>query len=148
MSEVYDVKNILVKSGAGNISLENIAKDLSSVKDEIDSDEIPFGSQVTKVCDVRISPLKPRLNLITCKLCGEGLKEPAISHVCKMSLGTLDNDTKNISHLENSGQGLNEGLSIKGEIDIDEIPFESEVSKEFLITVTPLAKSGVLSDHF
>ena len=51
--------------------------------------------------------------------------------VCKMTLGNWDNDTKNISHLENSEQGLNEGLSIKGEIDIYEIPFENQVSEEF-----------------
>ena len=48
-----------------------------------------------------------------------------------MALGNQDNDTMDVSHLENSEQGLNEGLSIKEEIDIDEIPFESQVSENF-----------------
>ena len=131
VSEVYDVKNVLVKSEAKNISLENTAKDLSSVKDEIDINEIPFESRVTEVYVVGNISVKSEFESCHCKLCGEGLKESEISHVCKMTLGNLDDDTKTVSHLENSEQGLNEGLSIKGEMDIDEIPYESQVSEKF-----------------
>ena len=130
VSEVYDVKNILVKSEAKNIShLETTEKDLSSVKDEIDIDEIPFESQVSEVHDVENISVKSEFESYHCKLCGEGLKESEISQVCKMT-GISDNDAKNVGHL-GSEQSLNEGLSIKEEIDIEEIPFESQVSEEF-----------------
>ena len=36
-----------------------------------------------------------------------------------------------LNHLEKIEQGLNEGFSVKEELDIDEIPFESQVSEEF-----------------
>ena len=53
MSEVYDVKNIFVKSEAKNISLlGNTEKDLSTVKDEIDI-EVPCESQVSEVYNVK-----------------------------------------------------------------------------------------------
>ena len=131
VSEVYDVKNILVKSEAKNISLENSAKDLSSVRAELDIDEIPFESKVPEVYIVENISVKSEFESYHGKLCGEGLKESKISHVCEMTLGNLDDDAKNVSHLENSEQCLNEGLSIKEEIDIDEIPFESQASEEF-----------------
>ena len=131
VSEVYDVKNVFVQSEAKNISLENTAKDLSSAKDEIDINEIPFESRVTKVYVVENTSVKSEFESYHCKLCGEGLKESEVSHVCKMKLGNLDDDTKNVSHLENSEQGLNERLSIKGEMDIDDIPYESQVSEKF-----------------
>ena len=83
------------------------------------------------VYDVKNISVKSEVETYHCKLCGEGLKESEINHVCKMILGNLDNDTKNVSHLESSEQSLNEGFSIKGGIDIDEIPFESKVSEEF-----------------
>ena len=133
VSEMYDVKNILVKSEAKNIShLENTEKDLLSIKDEIDIDEVPFESQVSEVYDVKNIVVKSEVESYRCKLCGEGLKgSECYSHVCKMALGNRDNDAKDFSHLENSEQGLNEELSIKEEMDIDEIPFESQVSEEF-----------------
>ena len=122
-----DVKNI------GR--LENIGKDLHegvSVKDEIDIEEVPFESQVSEVYDVKSVLGKSEVESYPCKLCGEGLKgSEYYYHVCQMALGNRDNDAKDFSHLENSEQGLNEGLSIKEEIDIDEIPFESQVSEEF-----------------
>ena len=124
VGEVCDVKNVLVKSEAKNINLENTAKDLSSVKDEIDINEIPFESRVTKVYVVENISVKSEFESYHCKLCGEGLKESEVSHVCKMTLGNLDDDTKNVNHLENSEQGFNEGLSIKREMDIDDIPYE------------------------
>ena len=132
VSEVYD-KNILVKSEAKNIGyLENTEKDLLSVKDEVDIDEVSFESQVSEVYDVKNILVKSEVESYQCKLCGEGLKgSECYSRVCKMALGNRDNDAKGFSHLENSEKSLNERLSIKEEIDIDEIPFESQVTEEF-----------------
>ena len=99
---MYDVKSILVISEAKNISPENTAKDLSSVKDEIDMNEIPFESQVSEVYDVKNILVKSEFQSHHCKLCGEGLKgSECYSHVCKIALGNLDNDAKDVSHLEN-----------------------------------------------
>ena len=125
--DLDDVKNVS--------RLENIGKDLhegASVKDEIDIDDVPFESQVSEVYDVKSVLVKSEVESYPCKLCGEGLKgSECNSHVCIMALGNLDNDAKDVSHLENSEQGLNEELSIKEEIDIEEIPFASQVSEEF-----------------
>ena len=103
VSEVFDVKNILVKSGAKNIShLENTKKDLLSIKDEIDIEEVPFESQVSEVYDVKSVLVKSEVESYPCKLCGEGLKgSECYSHVCKMALRNRDNDAKDVSHLEN-----------------------------------------------
>ena len=115
--------------------LENSEQSLNeglSIKEEIDIDEIPFESQVSEVYDVKNFLVKSEVESYHCKLCGEGLKgSESYSHVCKMALGNLDNDAKDVGHLENSEQVLNEGLSIKEEINIEEIPFESQVSEEF-----------------
>ena len=132
-SEVYDVKNIVVKSEAKNISLlENTEKNLSFIKDEIDIDEVPFDSQVSEVHDVKNILVKSEVESYHCMLCEEDLKgSECYNHVCKTALGNRDNEAKDVSHLESSEQGLNKVLSIKEEIDIDEIPFESQVSEEF-----------------
>ena len=101
-------------------------------KDEIDIDEVPFEIQVSEAYDVKSVLVKSEVESYPCKLCGEGVKgSECYSHVCKMALGNRDNDAKDVSHLENSEQGLNEELSIKEEIDIEEIPFESQVSEKF-----------------
>ena len=144
---MYNVKNILVKSEAKNISyLENTEKELSSLKAEVDIDEVPFESQVSEVYDVKNILVKSEVESCHSKLCGEGLKgSGCYRHVCKMALENLDNDVKNVNHLENSGQGLNEGLSIKEEIDIDEIPFESQVNEVYDKNI--LVKSEVESHH-
>ena len=66
-----------------------------------------------------------------CKLCGEGLKESGChNQVCQMASGELD-DVKNVNLLEDAEKELHGGVSIKDEIHIDEIPFESQVSEEF-----------------
>ena len=121
---------------AKNVShLENIGNDLHeglAVKDETEIDEVPYESQVSEVYDVKNILVKSEVESYHCQFCGEGLKESeCYSHVCKMALGNLNNDAKDGSHLENSEQDLNEVLSVKEEIDIEEIPFESQVSAEF-----------------
>ena len=40
-------------------------------------------------------------------------------------------DVKNVNLFEDAGKELYKGVSIKDEMDIDEIPFESQVSEEF-----------------
>ena len=47
-----------------------------------------------------------------------------------MTSGEL-NDVKNVNLLEDAGKELHEGVFIKNEMGIDEIPFESQVSEEF-----------------
>ena len=64
-----------------------------------------------------------------CKFCGEEFKESGChNQVCQMASGELD-DIKNVNLLEDAGKELEEGVSVKDEIDIDEIPFESQVSE-------------------
>ena len=139
--DLDDVKNVS--------RLENIGKDLHggvSVKDEIDIEEVPFESQVSEVYDVESVLVKSEVESYHCKLCGEGLKvSECYSHVCKMALGNRDNDAKDVSHLENSEQGLNEELSIKEEIDVEEIRAKSVKNFDYSDI---LAKSEVLSNDF
>ena len=46
-----------------------------------------------------------------------------------MVSGELDDDVKNVNLLEDAEELY--GVSVKDEIDIDEIPFESQVSEDF-----------------
>ena len=103
------------------------------MKDESDTDEVPFESQVSEVYDVENILVKSEVESHHCKLCGEGLKgSECYSHVCKMALGNLDKDAKDVSHLENNEQCLlKERLSVKEEIDSGDIFFESHGSEEF-----------------
>ena len=82
---------------------------------------------------------KCRLCVYNCKLCGEGLRGSGChNHSCQMASGELDNDAANICHLENTEKELNEGVCIKEELTIDEIPFESQVSEVFEFTTEEL----------
>ena len=93
-----------------------------------------YGSECGKNTAVEGSSInqKCRGNVCVSKLCGEGSKfSKWCNHACQMASGDLDDVTKNVSDLENIGKDLHEGLSVKDEIDIDEVPFESQVSEVF-----------------
>ena len=65
-----------------------------------------------------------------CKLCGRELKQSGCNNqVCQITTGKLDDDVKNVNLLENSGKELHEDMSVKDEIDINEFPFENQVSE-------------------
>ena len=49
-----------------------------------------------------------------------------------MASGELDEDVKNVDLSEDAEEELHEEVSIKDEIDTEEIPFESQVSEEFV----------------
>ena len=73
-----------------------------------------------------------RLCVSYCKLCEEGLKEcGCCDQECRMASGESNDDFKNVNVLEDTGMELHERVSVKDEIDIDEIPFENQVSEEF-----------------
>ena len=67
-----------------------------------------------------------------CMLCGGGLKETGYhNQVYQMASGELDDAVKNVNRLEDAGKELRERVSVENETDVDEIPFQSQVSKEF-----------------
>ena len=85
----------------------------------------------TAVGDSNSDQEKYRGSVCVCRLCGEGLKgSRCCNHMCQMTSGDLD-DVENVGCLENIGKDLHEGVSVKDEIDIDEVPFESQVSEVY-----------------
>ena len=66
-----------------------------------------------------------------CKLYGEGLKESAChNQACQMVSGALEDDVKNVNLLGSGEKKIPEGVSVKDEIDVGDIHFESQVSEE------------------
>ena len=74
---------------------------------------------------------KSHLCVSYCKLCGEGFKECRCHNQAYHTSSQELDDVKNVNLLEDTGKELHEGVSVKDEIDIDEISSKSQVSEEF-----------------
>ena len=82
-----------------------------------------------------------------CKLYGEGLKESAChNQACQMVSGALEDDVKNVNLLGSGEKKIPEGVSVKDEMDVGDIHFESQVSEELecdgINNVNPLDGTG------